>query len=78
MPLPKDYPCTHPIPMNPDSTYNMMIDEATLLADEERIKAEKEYGFTYSKSIGERIYGMVTCISDITPPSLNHPNTALN
>ena len=41
--------------MNPDPAYNRMIEESIPLTDEECIKAEKEYGFTYRQDIGKLI-----------------------
>ena len=66
--LPYEPQSTHPLPMNPDPTYNRKIEEAVPLTDPERNKLEKEYGFSYRQGVGELIYAMVTCRPDISFP----------
>lgn len=60
-----------PLPMSEDSKYNRSIEEATPLTPEALTKVEKKYGFTYRQGVGELIYAMVTCRSDISFPLIN-------
>ena len=57
-----------PLPMNPDNDYKRKLETSEPLTEDELKKYEKKMGFGYRQAIGELIYTMVTCRSDISFP----------
>ena len=57
-----------PLPMNPDNDYKRKLETSEPLTEDELKKHEKQMGFGYRQAIGELIYTMVTCRSDISFP----------
>ena len=57
-----------PLPMNPDNDYKRKLEISEPLTEDELKKHEKQMGFGYRQAIGEKIYNMVTCQSDISFP----------
>ena len=52
--------------MSPGPTYNRKIEESAPLIDNQREKVERDYGLSYRQDIGQLVYGMVTCMPDIS------------
>ena len=52
--------------MHNDSTYNKDIETVTPIPEKELNLIEKEMGFSYKQGIGELIYALVTCQSDVS------------
>ena len=57
---------SHPIPMNPDNTFQQELEQAPIINEKEVQKIENEMGFRYRQAIGELIYALVTCCPDIS------------
>ena len=55
-----------PMPMRTDTEYQRNLETAKPLSDQERLKLEKLYGFTYRQGVGEILYALVTCRPDIS------------
>jgi hypothetical protein len=74
---------TYPLPMDPSKHHMKALEQSEPLTMDERLQAEKDFGFGYRNAIGEIIYAMITCRADIafaiiklsqysTKPSLVH------